>query len=201
LKTIYAHVKDIRIESNLSWSDSSEAIIRRELEQNSSDSKSWKGENDLFQNDEIGSGIWSIKSNSLHNNVNSNLRTTERIALTNAKNGQGKYRKDLIQLWNSACSVTKLGITQILIASHIKPWKDSTNYERLDPNNGLLLTPNLDKLFDRGFISFNDNGNIKISKNIPLSDYQLLGINKNMKVTLSNNHKKYMSFHRENIFI
>ena len=65
--------------------------------------------------------------------------------------------------WNSKCSVTGVGITKILIGSHIVPWRDSNDDERLDVDNGIILTPNLDGLFDRYLIPFEDSGKIIIS--------------------------------------
>lgn len=111
--------------------------------------------------------------------------------------GQGDFRDKLIKYWNG-CSVTRYQNTEILIASHIKPWRESTSEERLDSFNGLLLTPNLDKLFDKGFISFDDEGKILISKS--LINFELLGIDKNMKIAIENKHRKYLNFHRNKIF-
>ena len=86
----------------------------------------------------------------------------------------------------------------MLIASHIKPWKDSTNTERLDVFNGLLLIPNLDKAFDSGLITFDNNGKIKISSK--LVDPEKLGIKTDQNILLDDQHKKYLKFHRENVY-
>lgn len=75
--------------------------------------------------------------------------------------------------------------------------ENSTN-DRLDVYNGFLLLPNLDKLFDKGYISFDDEGKIMISDE--LNNFEELGINKAMKIEIENKHKKYLLFHRENIF-
>ena len=72
------------------------------------------------------------------------------------------------------------------------------NQKRLDKYNGFLLIPKLDKLFDKGYISFDDEGKIMISDE--LNNFEELGINKNMKIEIENEHKKYLHFHRENIF-
>lgn len=79
------------------------------------------------------------------------------------------------------------------MASHIKPWRDSSSKERLDVYNGLLLTPSLDKAFDKGLITFDVKGNILISKNF--KDYNLFGINENMKIKIEEKHKKYLEYH------
>jgi hypothetical protein len=127
----------------------------------------------------------------------SNINTEIKIELL-ARLGQGKFRQKLINNWNG-CSITGCKIIDILVASHIKPWKISNDKERLDVYNGLLLLPNLDKLFDRGYISFQNNGQILISDMI--ENCEELGINQEMKIKLEKNHKPYLQYHRENIFI
>jgi len=129
--------------------------------------------------------------------TNSKLPETEKKNLINCRIGQGDFRKNLIDYWGG-CSVTKHKKVDILTASHIKPWKNSTDSQRLDKYNGFLLIPNLDKLFDKGYISFDDEGKIMISNE--LNDFEQLGVNKNMKIELKNDHKKYLKFHRDNIF-
>jgi hypothetical protein len=106
---------------------------------------------------------------------------TERDALIKARVGQGIFRTDVITLWVS-CAVTGCALEQVLVASHIVPWALSTNKERLDPFNGLLLTPNFDKLFDRLLISFDDDGSILLSRAIAQESLAALGINKKSKL-------------------
>lgn len=125
------------------------------------------------------------------------LTRTEKDNLVKCRMGQGDFRKQLINYWQG-CSVTKYKDLGILIASHIKPWKDSDNSERLDLYNGFLLTPNLDKLFDKGYITFTDNGSIVISK--ALTNPSLLGINNNLKIKTKDEHIKYLEFHRTHVF-
>tara|TARA_Y100000590_G_C15671138_1_gene996287 strand:+ start:78 stop:962 length:885 start_codon:yes stop_codon:yes gene_type:complete len=127
------------------------------------------------------------------------ISATEREVLIAARIGQGKYKSDLEELWKS-CSVTGYSNLEFLIASHIKPWRDSSNIERLDKFNGLLLTPNLDKLFDKGHISFQNDGKIVISKNLHEKDLKALNIDKNMSINPKKGNLKYLKFHRENIF-
>lgn len=81
---------------------------------------------------------------------------TEREVLAKARVGQGRFRADLVAAWRKGevCALTGLAVPEMLIASHIKPWRDSTNVERLDPMNGLLLVAHADKLFDRHLMSF-----------------------------------------------
>jgi hypothetical protein len=84
------------------------------------------------------------------------LDSTEREVLVNARIGQGRFRSDLVTAWGKGekCALTEIAIPEMLIASHIKPWRESSNSERLDPMNGLLLAAHVDKLFDRFLLSF-----------------------------------------------
>ena len=111
----------------------------------------------------------------------STISETQKELLTFARIGQGKYRKDLIELWEK-CSVSECNMTDLLIASHITPWSESSNEEKLDPYNGLLLLPNYDKLFDKHLISFDDDGKIIISPQIKKEEYKVLGISANDKL-------------------
>ncbi|MEO3865893.1 HNH endonuclease [Rheinheimera fenheensis] len=123
-----------------------------------------------------------------------NLTTTEKSMLVNARVGQGQFRQRLFEQWDG-CAVTGYMMPAMLMASHIKPWRSSTNMERLDPNNGLLLLANLDKAFDRGFISFEDNGQIIISTQ--LERPQVLGISQQMRLAVREQNIKYLRYHRE----
>ena len=93
------------------------------------------------------------------------------------------------------CAVTGYGMPAMLVASHIKPWRSATNTERLDPDNGLLLLANLDKAFDRGFISFADNGEIIIAP--ALERPEVLGIRDDMRLNVRTQNVKYLQYHRE----
>lgn len=88
---------------------------------------------------------------------NEPLPETQRAQLVKARIGQGIFRS-LVLLNYPACRVTGVTDKRVLRASHIKPWKDSDNFERLDGNNGIMLSPHLDALFDQGLMSFEDNG-------------------------------------------
>lgn len=132
------------------------------------------------------------------NDLIENISTTG-LATVKTRIGQTIYRQKLLDYWKNKCAVTKLSITPLLMASHIKPWCVSNDEERLDKYNGLLLNPTLDKLFDKGYITFQDNGIIKISPLISDS-IKLLDINPNSSIQFENEHKKYLQYHRENIF-
>lgn len=90
----------------------------------------------------------------------SDLPATEKERLVAARIGQGKFRSDVISAWQigEACCLTGIAIPELLIASHIKPWRDSTPKERLDAANGLLLATHVDKLFDKHLLSFKQEG-------------------------------------------
>lgn len=123
--------------------------------------------------------------------------STEKTALIKSRIGQGTFRDKVLLHW-SCCAVTGFSDTSLLVASHIKPWKKSTNSERLDEWNGLLLSPNLDKAFDRGFITFETDGSIRLS---PLfAEATKLGITPSMKIALKPEHEKYMAHHRAEEF-
>jgi hypothetical protein len=128
------------------------------------------------------------------------LISKDRETIIKARNGQGIFRSFLIQYWGK-CSITGCDDLGVLIASHIKPWNKCDTIEAIDPYNGLLLIPNMDKLFDIGLISFDDNGEILISDKLTTRTMGLLGINKEMKLgKIETEHKPYLAYHRDNIF-
>ena len=123
---------------------------------------------------------------------------TEREAIIAARLGQGRFRDDLIKLWAGKCAVTKSRVRSLLRASHIKPWRDSTNAERLNQHNGLLLAPNLDAAFDVGLISFADDGKILMSPDLVTEEAKLLGIKCGLKlVCVSDENKSFLAAHRK----
>lgn len=123
---------------------------------------------------------------------------TVREAIIKARIGQGPYRKKLIELWNGKCSVTELAFEELLVASHIVPWSLCESFERIDPYNGLLLSPNLDKLFDKGLISFTDEGKLLLGTSITDEVLNKLGISKHSQISaLKPENLPYLSRHRE----
>lgn len=122
---------------------------------------------------------------------------TERKGLVTSRVGQGFYRNQILSRWGNKCAVTGLSITTVLIASHIHPWKDATNEERLDVGNGILLSPNLDALFDKHLISFEDNGNILISELINESEKDVLGLTGLSLSMVYDDMTQYLAMHRE----
>lgn len=124
----------------------------------------------------------------------------EKIQLTKSRRGQGIFKAN-VRLIEDHCRVTGVRNIKHLRASHIKPWKVSTKEEKLDGFNGLLLSPHVDHLFDRGFISFKDAGDLLISKEL---DVKVLGqwkISSSTNVgAFNNNQSKYLEFHRDMVF-
>lgn len=117
--------------------------------------------------------------------------------------GQSKFRKNLINQVNVCkCRIKDCHIDKIefLKASHILEWSKSSEQEKVDPNNGLLLCPIHDFLFDSHFISFTDNGKIMISKDIPLNLYNEFNINSNSEITIFEGNKKYLEEHRKEFY-
>ena len=123
---------------------------------------------------------------------------TERQAIIAARRGQGRFRTDLIELWSGKCAVTKSRALSLLRASHIKPWRDSTNAQRLDRYNGLLLIPNFDSAFDIGLITFDDDGRMLLSPELRDEEARLLGIKRGLKlVCVFEENKPFLAIHRQ----
>lgn len=126
------------------------------------------------------------------------LSSTTKQEMLNVRIGQQRFRKLVLDMWSHKCAITSAA--QFITASHIKPWSVSDNSERLDPFNGLALSPVYDKAFDVGLISFDDEGKILISKRLA-KDAVLLGISGQERIReLNFLHKKYLSYHRQRIF-
>jgi hypothetical protein len=106
----------------------------------------------------------------------SSERATVKEALVQARIGQGKFRSALLTRWGNSCAVTASTTNDAIRASHIKPWRTSTNDERLDPANGLPLTASLDALFDAGLISFDDSGRMLVSSKLSPQERAIFGI-------------------------
>lgn len=128
------------------------------------------------------------------------IEFTEKEQLIKARLGQGLFRKKLLEI-ESKCRLTGIIDQQFLVASHIKPWRDSNNEERLDGSNGLLLSPHVDRLFDRGWISFNDDGTLLISNNDTNNVMVSWGLSGNINAgSFSDKQKSYLAYHRANVF-
>lgn len=127
------------------------------------------------------------------------IPTTEKEQLAKARIGQGIFRNALLARWKHCC-MTGCTATAILRASHIKPWRSSTNRERLDEFNGLLLSPNMDALFDAGLISFENDGTLIVSPTLNRDDLLALGCPADIKIQVRARHQSYLRHHRTEVF-
>ena len=142
------------------------------------------------------------KSTEVSDNRKSSYRKpskTERRGLVVSRVGQGYYRQQVIKKWGGVCPITKLGVRSVLIASHIKRWSESSDDERLDPENGILLSPNIDSLFDRHLVSFDDEGHLVRSRKVTPDDLMKMGIDPDVVIQISDGMKKYLDHHRERV--
>jgi len=134
---------------------------------------------------------------------NSTIPETNRLAIVCARNGQGLFKERVSKI-ESRCRITGVDNPVHLIASHCKPWRDSTNEERLNGENGLLLTPSIDHLFDRGFIGFEDNGTLIISPVAHRPSLQRMGLETEKVVNVggfTSGQKLFLDFHRNSVLL
>lgn len=125
------------------------------------------------------------------------ISATTREALVMARVGQGKFRADLIKRWGGRCALTGLQNVNLMVASHINAWALSDNIERLDVENGLLLAPHIDRLFDQGLISFSDDGALQISHVLNSEERVIFGLDRFTKIdALSRRNLVYLERHR-----
>lgn len=132
--------------------------------------------------------------------IESEVKPTTTEALIDARLGQGQFRAALEREWNGACAVTGCDILQVLRASHIKPWGVSTDAERLNSNNGLLLAAHIDALFDKGLISFKPDGLMMVSKQVSLRNRMNLRLSGKLRKRLNRQQKKFLGYHRDHVF-
>ena len=131
-----------------------------------------------------------------------NIDGKSKKAIVNVRINQGKFRDLLLKRYNNKCCLCGVKNQTLLTASHIKPWADSEPKEKSDVDNGFLMCPNHDKLFDKGYITFDDDGKIIISDRLTENNRVFLNVDSKMhiEITLTEGNKKYLKFHRENIF-
>ncbi|OPB17345.1 HNH endonuclease [Pseudomonas fluorescens] len=128
------------------------------------------------------------------------LPPTEREQLVRSRVGQGAFRLQVLKI-EKICRITSIVDERFLIASHIKPWRDCSNIERLDGHNGLMLAPHADRLFDRGWISFKDNGDLLVATDAPLAVIDAWGFKAAANVgSFSVKQRAYLEYHRAEIF-
>jgi hypothetical protein len=137
-----------------------------------------------------------------HDLENSGPPETEVERLIRKRVGQSVFRDALMDYWEGACAVTGIHLPEILRASHIKPWaRCDTDEERLDVFNGFLLSANLDALFDRGLVTFDETGKLICSEQLSDAHKSILQLKEGLHLRwISSEHLGYLTWHRENIF-
>lgn len=135
--------------------------------------------------------------------ANIHLPETEKKAVVMARRGQGLFKQRVMDREHS-CRITGVNQMEHLRASHCKPWRDATNDERLDGENGLLLTPSADHLFDRGFIGFEDNGDVLFSQVAHAESLRRMGLDSRVHRNVgrfSEGQQRYLVFHRDRVLL
>ena len=131
------------------------------------------------------------------------LSDTEVLQVQKSRRGQGEFRNNVLQIMLH-CPLTGVGIRELLVASHIKPWRACESmFERLDGENGIPFTPTADALFDKGFISFDDLGHLLVSSTLPKKISELLGlraIENTPVIPVSKRRAQYLDYHRKHCF-
>lgn len=128
-----------------------------------------------------------------------NLQGKSKEAVVRVRVNQGIFRDTLLQRY-SKCCLCDISNEGLLVASHIKPWSASESDEKLDVDNGFLMCPNHDILFDIGWITFDNNGKIIITDRLSSNDRIALNVNNNMNIILTGKNKKYLQYHRRMVF-
>ncbi|MCM3671048.1 HNH endonuclease [Mesobacillus maritimus] len=144
-------------------------------------------------------GIDEVKSTE-HNTLIPVITETESEAKAKIRIGQQKFRKELFPLWNDRCALCGIDLPQLVKATHSKPWKDSTNEERVDPYNGVLLCRNHEALYDHGFITFDGQGRLHISPMISEEEYGKYELNPMTKIELYPENRDYFKWHKKHIY-
>lgn len=132
----------------------------------------------------------------------SNKTDKEKNSLIESRQGQGEYRRKVLEDCQY-CPFTLVNDERLLIASHIKPWVNSTDKEKIDPKNGFALTPTYDKLFDQGYITFCSDKKLKVSPWISPMNQQRLKIYDGMllkNLQIDKKREYYLTYHRKHIF-
>lgn len=131
------------------------------------------------------------------------IAETDREALIIARRGQGLFKQRVMGI-ERRCRVTGVENPIHLRASHCKPWRDSTNEERLLGENGLLLTPSIDHLFDRGFISFENSGALIIAPVAHRPSLQRMGVPTDRVFNVgefTEGQRHFLQYHRESVLL
>lgn len=174
--------------------------------------RQWNIANKEIEEEEfIGKILKAVDNKELYNNItnfedevnyieSNQIEETEKDSIVKLRIGQGAFKRKLL-IRENYCKICGLNNERLLIASHIKPWKESNNRERLDENNGFLLCPSHDAIFDKFLITFQNTGEIIISETLSKIDAIKLNINDTIKIKLEKNNLPYIEWHRNNFYI
>lgn len=121
----------------------------------------------------------------------------EKERIISARVNQSVIRTNAIRKYGCRCVLCGLRTKELLVASHIKAWSESTDSEKGDPDNVLLLCPNHDAVFDKHLITFDDDGNIQISSQLDEHERAMLNLRPSIKITMNDNMRRYMEYHRK----
>ncbi|MBR2283563.1 MAG: HNH endonuclease [Ruminococcus sp.] len=126
----------------------------------------------------------------------------ETEVIARARVNQDYFRQRLLEKYGCRCSMKGCGVSraELLNASHIKPWRVSGPEQKADVNNGLLLCPDHDRLFDRGFISFDQHGRLMTSPELTPEELSAMNTREGMDIELSPASQRYMDYHRKHVF-
>ncbi|MHA6484483.1 HNH endonuclease [Paenibacillus sp. strain BS8-2] len=137
--------------------------------------------------------------NQIEQEVHKELAETIREQIVKVRIGQGVFKQSLRKLENK-CKLCGIDHPELLRASHIKPWSASNNIERLDQFNGFLLCSAHDTLFDKGFISFDNEGGILVSPLLENHNKILSNVHHQMKINITEQHIPYLEYHRNYVY-
>lgn len=161
----------------------------------------WYGEDDADKKTVDFIEQYESGRNAEIDSINSSKITgAEREILTKQRINQSKFRQSLLKKYNGKCALCGVLFGAVLVASHIKPWSESDPSEKVDSENGLLLCPHHDKLFDAGYISFDDEGKILISSQLDMANRIKLNVVSDMHIRITNRMIEFIKYHRKNRF-
>ncbi len=125
---------------------------------------------------------------------------TERTAVQKIRTTQKRFRYMVLEQWDYRCAATNSGL--MLTAAHIKPWSKSNDEERQNPFNGLCLSPLYDRAFDKGLITFGNDGKVAASAKVPVKELKLVGVSLNVQLAgLTARHHAFLDYHRSEVLV
>lgn len=146
-----------------------------------------------------GDGRYRVASGLIDKDVEEAV-ATEVWRLQKARRGQSRFREEVMSYWSGVCPLTGIGEPDLLRASHIIPWnRCESEVDRLDPDNGLLLSAHWDAAFDRGLVSFDDEGAVMAAPQISDSTMTHMSGGETPSIKgLGERHRQNLAWHRNN---